>query len=193
MTLRHVEEYRDPETARKIVSNLKKISRKPVRLMEVCGTHTMSIFRNGIRSLLPDTISLVSGPGCPVCVTSQKEIDTLIEIAGKEKLFAHNPELFNTVTVVPKLKDTFWVSLIGKGYPSPNRWFRWCTERIKINPTTSYILNTVNKNGQAIIILGSRRAESGNRAAAMTLPDYQKRLLVAASSVGLLIRGIGQR
>jgi DNA sulfur modification protein DndC len=74
------------------------------------------------------------------------------------------------------LKDTFWVNLIGKGYPSPNRWFRWCTERIKINPTTSYILNTVNRNGQAIIVLGSRRAESGNRAAAMGNYDNGKRL-----------------
>ena len=49
--------------------------------MEVCGTHTVSIFRNGIRSLLPHTISLLSGPGCPVCVTAQKEIDAFIEIA----------------------------------------------------------------------------------------------------------------
>ncbi|MBU4185733.1 MAG: hydrogenase formation protein HypD [Proteobacteria bacterium] len=49
--------------------------------MEVCGTHTMSIFRSGIRTLLPDTISLLSGPGCPVCVTTQKEIDAFIELA----------------------------------------------------------------------------------------------------------------
>lgn len=49
--------------------------------MEVCGTHTMAIFRNGIRSLLPDTISLLSGPGCPVCVTAQNEIDAFIELA----------------------------------------------------------------------------------------------------------------
>lgn len=49
--------------------------------MEVCGTHTVSIFRNGIRSLLPETISLLSGPGCPVCVTAQNEIDAFIELA----------------------------------------------------------------------------------------------------------------
>lgn len=49
--------------------------------MEVCGTHTMSIFRSGIRTLLPARISLVSGPGCPVCVTSQNEIDSFIETA----------------------------------------------------------------------------------------------------------------
>jgi hydrogenase expression/formation protein HypD len=49
--------------------------------MEVCGTHTVSIFRSGIRSVLPQTISLLSGPGCPVCVTDQAEVDAFIELA----------------------------------------------------------------------------------------------------------------
>lgn len=99
-----------------------------------------------------------------------------IETAGKAELFKHNPELFNVVRVTPKLEDTFWVNLIGKGYPSPNRWFRWCTERLKINPTSNYILNTVSKNGQAIIVLGTRKAESGNRATSMGNYDSGERL-----------------
>ncbi len=81
MSIKHLEEYRDPDISRVIIDNIKKISRKNVRLMEVCGTHTLSIFRSGIRTLLPDTISLLSGPGCPVCVTAQKEIDAFIELA----------------------------------------------------------------------------------------------------------------
>jgi len=52
--------------------------------MEVCGTHTMSIFRHGIRSVLPSNITLLSGPGCPVCVTSQNDIDSFVELS-KEK------------------------------------------------------------------------------------------------------------
>jgi len=52
--------------------------------MEVCGTHTVSIFRNGIRTVIPDTIALISGPGCPVCVTSQGDIDGFLEIAGQD-------------------------------------------------------------------------------------------------------------
>lgn len=52
--------------------------------MEVCGTHTMSIFRYGMRSLLPDNITLLSGPGCPVCVTSQGEIDVFIDLSRKK-------------------------------------------------------------------------------------------------------------
>jgi DNA sulfur modification protein DndC len=90
-----------------------------------------------------------------------------IEKAGKQNLFRHNPDLFQVIRVTPKLEESFWVSLIGKGYPSPNRWFRWCTERLKINPTSDYILTTVNRHGKAIIVLGTRKAESANRAASM--------------------------
>ncbi|MBI5848348.1 MAG: hydrogenase formation protein HypD [Nitrospirae bacterium] len=54
---------------------------RPVKLMEVCGTHTVAIFRHGIRELLPKEIKLLSGPGCPVCVTSIRDVDTVIEIA----------------------------------------------------------------------------------------------------------------
>ncbi len=53
----------------------------PVRIMEVCGTHTMAIFQSGLKSLLPSTVELVSGPGCPVCVTSASQMDCFINIA----------------------------------------------------------------------------------------------------------------
>ena len=80
MTLKHIDEYRDAEISRNLIEKIKSISHKEVRLMEVCGTHTVSIFRSGIRSVLPSTISLLSGPGCPVCVTDQAEIDAFIEL-----------------------------------------------------------------------------------------------------------------
>ncbi|MGA9178387.1 MAG: hydrogenase formation protein HypD, partial [Desulfobacterales bacterium] len=78
MSIKHLHEYRDPELSRKIIQQIKKVSQRNIRLMEVCGTHTVSIFRSGIRSLLPETISLLSGPGCPVCVTAQSEIDAFV-------------------------------------------------------------------------------------------------------------------
>lgn len=56
----------------------------PIKLMEVCGTHTVSIFRHGIRSLIPDSLSLLSGPGCPVCVTSIKDVDTAVKLSETE-------------------------------------------------------------------------------------------------------------
>lgn len=69
--------------------------------------------------------------------------------------------------VTPTLADSFWVNLIGKGYPSPNRFFRWCTERMKINPTSAYIKEQISEHGEAIILLGTRKAESTNRSHSM--------------------------
>lgn len=68
---------------------------------------------------------------------------------------------------IPSLEDTFWVNLIGRGYPAPNNVFRWCTERLKINPTTKFILDKTNQEGEVIILLGTRMAESSNRAKSM--------------------------
>lgn len=79
--MKYIEEYRNPDIVKRLCDRIHRVSKTKVRLMEVCGTHTMSIFRNGIRSLLPATIQLLSGPGCPVCVTSQAEIDTCIELS----------------------------------------------------------------------------------------------------------------
>ena len=63
----------------------------------------------------------------------------------------------------PSLDKTFWTLLIGKGYPSPNRNMRWCTDRLKIEPTSQFIKNTVDENGAAIILLGVRKDESSTR------------------------------
>lgn len=84
MSTKHSEAYRDPDIAKKLVHRICETSKKSIRLMEVCGTHTVSIFRSGIRSLLPDTISLLSGPGCPVCVTDQAEIDAFVALAREK-------------------------------------------------------------------------------------------------------------
>lgn len=63
---------------------LDRIVDRPVKVMEVCGTHTVSIFRQGLRALLPGDLELVSGPGCPVCVTDQAEIDAVVSLARME-------------------------------------------------------------------------------------------------------------
>jgi len=65
---------------------LMKAINKPLKLMEVCGTHTVEIFRHGIRGLIPRTISLLSGPGCPVCVTSIHDVDVAIAIAKRPEV-----------------------------------------------------------------------------------------------------------
>ena len=72
------------EQARKeIAASCRKADRR-INIMEVCGTHTVSIFRNGIRSILPDNVKLLSGPGCPVCVTDRGYIDTVLELAERD-------------------------------------------------------------------------------------------------------------
>ncbi len=81
MTLKHVHEYRDGELAKKLARQITQAGTDRMTLMEVCGTHTMSIFRYGIKSVLPESIRLLTGPGCPVCVTSQQEIDTFVHLA----------------------------------------------------------------------------------------------------------------
>lgn len=67
------------------------------------------------------------------------------------------------VTTKPEKRQTFWSLLIGKGYPSPNQSMRWCTDRLKIQPTSTYILNNVSKHGAAIVVLGVRKDESNSR------------------------------
>jgi len=67
----------------------------------------------------------------------------------------------------PRLEDSFWVRSIGLGYPAPNRFVRWCTERLKINPTTRLITEKIGYHGAAILLLGTRSAESSNRSATL--------------------------
>ncbi|MEG5046670.1 DNA phosphorothioation system sulfurtransferase DndC [Microcoleus sp. B4-C1] len=67
----------------------------------------------------------------------------------------------------PDVKDTFWVNLMGKGYPAPRHGFRWCTERLKILPSNRFVRDMVRINGEVILILGTRKAESIKRAVSM--------------------------
>jgi DNA sulfur modification protein DndC len=73
-----------------------------------------------------------------------------------------------THRLTPEVENSFWVNLIGKGYPAPRPRFRWCTERLKINPSNKFIGDVVRKNGEAIIVLGTRKAESSTRSHVMT-------------------------
>jgi len=76
----------------------------------------------------------------------------------------------------PELAQSFWVNLIGRGYPPPNRSFRWCTDRMKIRPTIDYIKSRIDEAGQAILLTGVRRSESAARAATAKRYDNGERL-----------------
>lgn len=73
---------------------------------------------------------------------------------------------------IPKLEDSFWVNVIGKGYPVPNTAFRWCTEKMKIKPTARFITEQVDECGEAIILIGTRKAESATRARSIKNMKY---------------------
>ncbi len=107
----------------------------------------------------------------PVHIVSN---DTLVEspvvIAHLDKVthtiddMARNFDLPITVArTTPELSKSFWVLLVGKGYPSPNQTMRWCTDRLKIQPTSAYIKQYVSQAGAAIVVLGVRRDESDTR------------------------------
>ena len=87
--------------------------------------------------------------------------DTLNELY-RQAQSAHIP--LTTHTVKPEIDQSFWVNLLGKGYAAPTKSFRWCTERLKINPINTFIMEKVEKHGEVVVILGARKAESSTRA-----------------------------
>ncbi len=82
--MKYIDEFRDSAACRKILDKIRKISRKKANIMEICGTHTHSISRYGIRQALPENLRLISGPGCPVCVTSASDIERVIRLTRGE-------------------------------------------------------------------------------------------------------------
>ncbi len=82
--MKYIKEYRDKELVRILVGRIHAYKGPKVRFMEVCGGHTMAIQKFGIPSLLPDNVSLVSGPGCPVCVTSLQFVDHAIALGRRD-------------------------------------------------------------------------------------------------------------
>lgn len=76
-------EFRRPEGTDKLLTAIRDMASQPIRIMEVCGTHTMAIARSGLRQILPEQVKLISGPGCPVCVTPAAEIDQMLELSSR--------------------------------------------------------------------------------------------------------------
>ena len=80
--MKFITEFRNSELAKGLITDIRRKSKREVRFMEFCGGHTVAIFKYGIRQALPQTIEMVSGPGCPVCVTATADIDKAIALAG---------------------------------------------------------------------------------------------------------------
>jgi len=87
--MKYIDEYRDPVLVQGLLAKIRKTADRidrPVTIMEICGSHTYAIGRFGIRKMLPDNINLVSGPGCPVCVTSARDVDIALYLAVQQNV-----------------------------------------------------------------------------------------------------------
>ena len=101
------------------------------------------------------TDTLVENPIVSSWVDSS--LDKIGQAAEREVLPISSHKL------TPKIEESFWVNLIGKGYPAPRPKFRWCTERMKIKPANKFIEDVVQSHGEAIVVLGTRKSESAAR------------------------------
>lgn len=128
------------------------------------------------------TDTLVENP--VVAAWVENSLNTMLSNAQNQKLPIQPHRL------TPRLNDSFWVNLIGKGYPAPRHKFRWCTARLKINPSNSFITEIIKQTGHALLLLGTRKAESAARAATMTRHEkgrWRDRLSPNASLPGSLV------
>lgn len=113
------------------------------------------------------TDTLVENPIVAAWVNHSLEV--MARKAEQEQL----PITANRLT--PAVTDSFWVNLIGRGYPAPRHKFRWCTERLKIKPSNAFIRSVVRSHGEAILVLGTRKAESAVRSKRMTKLEAERR------------------
>lgn len=88
-----------------------------------------------------------------------------------------------TFKVKPEIEQTFWVNIIGRGYPTPNQTFRWCTDRMKIDPADKFIENIVDKSGEVIMLLGVRKGESNSRDKVIENHQIEESLLMKHTSL----------
>ena len=101
--------------------------------------------------------------------TVMDRVDTTLERLNRYSLENNMP--FSGHSVSPTVDESFFVNVIGRGYPAPTRTFRWCTDRMKIQPTSKFIIEKVSEYGNVIVILGSRKKESMTRA--QTMANYE--------------------
>ena len=112
-----------------------------------------------------NTDTLVESPVIAKWV--EKSLKIMDESARRNNL----PFISHRLT--PKMDNTFWVNFIGRGYPFPRKKFRWCTDRLKIQPVNNFVKNKIAEHGEIILVLGTRKAESANRA--KTMAYYEKK------------------
>jgi hydrogenase expression/formation protein HypD len=158
--MKYIDEYRDKTAVKKLTEQIRKITDKPVSLMEVCGSHTMAIQKFGIPSLLPENITLISGPGCPVCVTGNQYIDSaiaysdmpdtiittygdLIKVPGSETTLDNQKAIGRDIRMVYSVMDALKIAT-----ENPNKQIIFLAIGFETtSPATAVALDTAFKNG----------------------------------------------
>jgi len=120
-------------------------------------------------------------PVAILCTDTRVEIPAIVEMVESTLARMHKFSQQNNLNVEvnllkPPPEQSFWVNLIGRGYPPPNRTFRWCTQRMKIDPVNVFVNQRLGHWGEAILHLGARRAESSTRAQTMAGRETRKGL-----------------
>ncbi|MEA5523035.1 DNA phosphorothioation system sulfurtransferase DndC [Limnoraphis robusta] len=133
------------------------------------STATLQVVWNSIAALPAEkrtktiyvitTDTLVENPIISAWVKNSLE---RIRISAQEQKLPIEPKL-----LIPEIHQTFWVNLIGRGYPAPRHRFRWCTERLKVHPSNRFIRDVIRTNREAVVVLGTRKTESASRAIIM--------------------------
>ncbi len=133
------------------------------------STATLQLVWSSLKELRPEqltkqvfVISSDTFVETPVIVNHIHKTHELINKCAKEQQLP-----FKAIKVTPEISDTFWVNIVGRGYPAPYSRFRWCTDRLKIEPANKFITDTVANYGEVVVVLGARFSESASRAGSM--------------------------
>ena len=143
------------------------------------STCMIQLIWNALSSLSPDhlrkSIFVISSDTLVESPKIVQQITTTLDMMEKAAKKSSLP--ISTNLVRPKTEDSFWVCLLGKGFPAPSNLFRWCTERLKIRNADRFIKEKVSEYGEAIVVLGTRKDESGSRQQLMELYEIKGSLL----------------
>lgn len=149
------------------------------------STTALQLIWAAIAALLPaqrtKKIYVISSDTLVETPVVSRYIDVSLDRIAKAALDQGMP--IETHKVVPEVDKSFWVNLIGRGYPAPSRRFRWCTERLKIEPANDFIKSRVAEFGEVVMVLGVRRQESATRAQVMSLHEIEGSRLSRHSSL----------
>ncbi len=137
-------------------------------------------------------------PVAVLCTDTRVEIPAVAEtIAGTlYRMQRHSDDAglrIDTHLLKPPAEQSFWVNIIGRGYPPPNKFFRWCTQRLKIDPVSDFVEHRLGRWGEAVLHLGARRSESSTRARVPGQPRGRRPLRHAGRPAAPPAPGFAQR